>query len=67
MNAQQLKGGIYKEYNLIEEKIPVLSGEISITDSMKLKAVSSTKIHCIYDEFSSDSVFVKKWYRKRKI
>ncbi|MFT5872278.1 MAG: 5-methylcytosine-specific restriction enzyme subunit McrC [Clostridium sp.] len=53
---EQLKRGIYKEYNLIEEEIPVLRGKISITDSIKLKAVSSTKLHCIYDEFSSNNI-----------
>ena len=53
---EQLKRGIYKEYNLIEEDIPVLRGKIGITDSIKLKAVSSTKLHCIYDEFSSDNI-----------
>lgn len=53
---EQLKRGVYKEYNLIEEAIPVLRGKIGITDSIKLKVVSSTKLHCIYDEFSSDNI-----------
>ena len=53
---EQLKRGIYKEYDLIEEDIPGLRGKIGITDSIKLKAVSSTKLHCIYYEFSSDNI-----------
>lgn len=53
---EQLKRGIYKEYNLIEEDLSVLRDKIGITKSIKLKAMSSTKLHCIYDEFSSDNI-----------
>lgn len=54
--GEQLKRGIYKEYNLIEEDIPVLRGKVGIVDSLRLKAVSSTRLHCIYDEFSSNNI-----------
>jgi 5-methylcytosine-specific restriction enzyme subunit McrC len=54
--SAQLKRGIYKEYNVIEEDIPVLRGKIGITDSLELKAAYKTKLHCIYDEFSSNNV-----------
>lgn len=54
--SMQLKRGIYKEYSVTEGDISVVRGKIDISASIKLKAVSSTRLHCIYDEFNSDNI-----------
>jgi 5-methylcytosine-specific restriction enzyme subunit McrC len=54
--SEQLKRGIYKEYNPVEEDLSVLRGKLGLTESLRLKAVSSLKLHCIYDEFSSNNI-----------
>lgn len=54
--SEQLKRGVYKEYIPVEEDLSVLRGKLGLTDSLRLKAVSNQKLHCIYDEFSSNNI-----------
>lgn len=52
----QIKRGIYKEYLPLTEQLSVLRGKIEISESLKLKVRSSTRLHCSYDDFSSDNL-----------
>lgn len=52
----QIKKGIYKEYNPVEEDLNVLRGKVGLTKSLRLKAAAGTRLHCVYDEFSSDNI-----------
>jgi 5-methylcytosine-specific restriction enzyme subunit McrC len=54
--GNQIKRGIYKEYNPIEEDLPTLRGKIDITESIKLRTAFNIKLHCIYDEFNSNNI-----------
>lgn len=53
---EQVKRGIYKEYNPVEEDLNVLRGKIGLAECIKLKSKSSIKLHCIFDEFNSDNL-----------
>lgn len=52
----QVKKGIYKEYINIDEPLALVRGKIDISESIKLKVKSSLKLHCAYDEFSSNNI-----------
>lgn len=54
--SEQLKRGIYKEYTAIEEDMSLLRGKMKLTESLRLKAQSKSKLYCIYDEFSSNNI-----------
>jgi 5-methylcytosine-specific restriction enzyme subunit McrC len=51
----QLKRGIYKEYIPFSEPLNVLRGKVIISDSIKLKTMSSNKLACSFDDFCSDN------------
>ncbi|AWK51608.1 5-methylcytosine-specific restriction endonuclease system specificity protein McrC [Clostridium beijerinckii] len=53
---KQVKQGIYKEYINNDEPLSVVRGKIDIGKSIQLKVKSSMKLHCVYDEFSSDNI-----------
>ena len=55
----QVKRGIYKEYIYREEPLSVLRGKINIEESIKLKSKGSNKLHCMFDEFSSNNLLNK--------
>lgn len=52
----QVKKGIYKEYINNDESLTVARGKIDLGESIKLKVKSSLKLHCVYDEFSSNNI-----------
>lgn len=53
---KQVKQGVYKEYINIDEPLSMVRGKIDINKSIQLKVKSSAKLHCAYDEFSSDNI-----------
>jgi len=55
--GQQLKQGLYREYQGIQESLPVLRGKIIIGETLKNVLARKRLLTCDYDELSENNLF----------
>jgi len=55
--GQQLKQGLYREYILKNDDLPVLRGKIDIPGTIKKRLCRTQKIACEFDELSENNIF----------
>lgn len=55
--SNQLKRGLYKEYEEQAEELKCVRGKINITQSVKNNSLMKRKIFCEFDEFTENSYF----------
>ena len=57
--SNQLKRGLYREYEEKQEQLSTIRGKININETIKTNSLSEKKLICEYDEFSENSYFNK--------
>ncbi len=55
--GQQLKRGLFREYNVNEDSLSVVRGKIDLTKTIKNQKNCVRKIACEFDELSENNVF----------
>ncbi len=57
--TNQLKRGLYKEFEELKEELKGIKGKINITQSIKQNSFMKGNIFCEYDEFTENTYFNK--------
>jgi 5-methylcytosine-specific restriction enzyme subunit McrC len=56
--AQQLKQGLYREYIVRNESLPVLRGKLDLPETIRLRSINERQqLACIHDELSVNNIF----------
>lgn len=55
--SQQIKQGLYKEYCLREETMPVLKGKLNIQETIKCRMERKQQLSCQFDELTEDNIY----------
>ena len=57
--SNQIKRGLYKEYEELQEDLSCLKGKINITESISTTSFINKKLICEFDEYTENNLFNK--------